>query len=253
MSTMINRIYCTYFLKHQPLHIRFLKKYRWSQRSKWPANFYNSFNLWEYDPDQGVLSTPHLLEAAPGDASSQSGPTGLALAWLVNWKKDGGAMKEVEKKDVCVFLWRFFFLWWICGSLANLSWMWVTLVMNSLVWTFWDAALVRERMRKAWWLSLFPSLQTFSFLPVLTHSDRQSRVFPCASHLYPPSVAETTEWVATKDHDGNTLSQNASQIITGWRLNKYFVVNLLPRNLRKWFQIWRAYFSQMVWWNHQLG
>lgn len=65
-----------------------------------------------------------------------------------------------------------FFVAFFCVELVvvlQIYWMWVTLVMNSLVWTFWDAALVRERMRKAWWLSLFPSLQNFSFLPALTH------------------------------------------------------------------------------------
>lgn len=90
--------------------------------------------------------------------------------WLGGWtgKKRWGAMNQRSGDEMMRgFLWRFF-----CVELVvvlQMYWMWVTLVMNSLVWTFWDAALVRERMRKAWWLSLFPSLQIFSFLPALTH------------------------------------------------------------------------------------
>ena len=145
MCTMINHIYCTHFLKTP---------------TSWHTFFWSNTGGLKDRNDLRISTTPHL--AGPGDASSESGPTGLALAWLVNWKKDWGAMNQRSGEKRCVVFCGRVFLCWICGSLANLSWMWVTLVMNWLVWTFWDAALVRERMRKTWWLCLSPSLQFFN-------------------------------------------------------------------------------------------
>lgn len=74
-----------------------MKQYRWSQRSI----------------DLRISTTPHL--AGPGDASSESGPTGLAFGLVGQLeKKMGEPWKEVEKKDVCVFFVAFFFVlnWW---------------------------------------------------------------------------------------------------------------------------------------------
>lgn len=53
-----------------------------------------------------MSTTPHL--AGPGDASSESGPTGLALAVGLNWKKRWGAMNQRSGEKRCEFFVPFF-------------------------------------------------------------------------------------------------------------------------------------------------